>query len=353
MGLTLGPRAPVMLKPWRTSSWFARIASIGVMALVAVLAAGATYEQLMRVQARREFALAGRLVDVGGGRRLQLDCRGTGSPTVILESGLDHLGSLSWTLVHDSLAAQSRVCAYSRPGIMWSDPASGAFTTQSLARDLHAALLTSGETAPWVMVAHSIGGPYVTAFANEYDAEVVGFVFLDTSHPDQFPRFQAAVGKSVMPTPTLPRVGAALAWTGLVRLLTRRESPASWPASIRRAGPAFLPLSIVELRREVEALPSTMRAAAAHRSLGDRPLVVLTPELGQDSASLRTNGVTASEGRALQLVSQELTLDQSTWSRRGRRELVPGASHYIQFDRPDVVIRAVREVVQAVRQPTR
>ena len=48
-----------------------------------------------------------------------------GSPTVVLESGLDTYGSLAWASVHDSIAATTRVCAYSRAGIMWSDPASG------------------------------------------------------------------------------------------------------------------------------------------------------------------------------------------------------------------------------------
>jgi hypothetical protein len=32
-----------------------------------------------------------------------------------------------------------------------------------------------------------------------------------------------------------------------------------------------------------------------------------------------------------------------------RHEYVPEASHYIQFDRPDVVVRTVRETVEAVR----
>ena len=142
--------------------WLKRIA-LGVAALGAIaVLSGAIYEELMRRRTLAAFPVPGRLVDVGGGRRIQIDCRGAGSPTVVLESGLDHLGSLSWVAVHDSISTTTRVCAYSRAGIMWSDPSDAPFDLASVARDLHAALRAAGERAPYVLVGHSIGGPYVT-----------------------------------------------------------------------------------------------------------------------------------------------------------------------------------------------
>ncbi len=329
---------------------FRRRAFAAVVVLVLVVATGAAYEQVMRFQAHQRFAAPGRLVDVGGGRRLQLDCRGSGSPTVVLESGLDNLGSLAWARVHDSLATTTRVCAYSRPGIMWSDAVDGPFDSRALAHNLHTALVTSGETSPWVMVGHSIGGPYVTRFTSEFDAEVAGLVLVDATHPDQFARFADAAGKSVLPSPAIFRVGAALAWTGLVRLLPAEKSPPSWPMETDRVTPAFLPTTVNEMRREIEAIPATLSNVRDVRSFGARPLVVLSPMLGQDSTSLRANGISAAQGRAIHAVSQTLKLEQATWSSRGRVEMVPGASHYVQFDRPDVVIRVVREVVADVRR---
>jgi len=47
---------------------------------------------------------------------------------------------------------------------------------------------------------------------------------------------------------------------------------------------------------------------------------------------------------------KELQGDEATWSSRSRHELVSNSSHYIQFDRPDVVIKAVNEVVLEVRK---
>jgi pimeloyl-ACP methyl ester carboxylesterase len=303
----------------------------------------------MRHRATAAFPAPGRLVEVGGGRRIQIDCRGAGSPTVVLESGLDHLGSLSWVAVHDSIAATTRVCAYSRAGIMWSDASDAAFDVTSVAHDLHAALAAAGERAPYVMVGHSIGGPYVLAFTHAYPAEVKGLVFVDASHPDQFARFRDVTGKSLVPPPGEVKLGAALGWTGLVRLMTAGATPPSWPLETQRVAPAFLPRSVAGLAKETPAVPATLAAAGAMRRLGDRPLVVLTAGQPQPQAALDAMGVTREQGVRLRDVARSLHDDQASWTRHGRHEVVPDAGHYIQFDRPDVVIRAVREVAAAIR----
>ena len=329
--------------------WLERIA-VGIAALGAVaLLTGASYEQIMRRRARQAYSVPGRLVDVGGGRRIQIDCRGAGSPTVVLESGLDYLGSLGWVAVHDSIAATTRVCAYSRAGIMWSDASGAAFDVTSVARDLHTALAAAGERAPYVLVGHSIGGPYVMSFTHAYPSEVKGVILVDASHPDQFARFHDITGKSLAPPPGQVKLGAALAWTGLVRLLPVGATPASWPVETVRVAPAFLPLSVAALAKETPAVPATLAATRAMRQLDDRPLVVLTAGREQPQAALDAMGVTREQDVRLRDAMRVLHDDQTSWSRQGRHELVPDAGHYIQFDRPDVVVRATREVVDAVR----
>ena len=89
----------------------AQRAALVLLSIVAITAiTGATFESVMRRNMMRRYPAPGRMVDVGG-RRIQIDCRGAGSPTVVLESGLDDFGSLSWAAVHDSIARTSRVCA--------------------------------------------------------------------------------------------------------------------------------------------------------------------------------------------------------------------------------------------------
>jgi pimeloyl-ACP methyl ester carboxylesterase len=331
-----------------------RIASIawGMVALVATIAtAGAAAEVVSEYRAMREVRMPGRLVDIGGGRRIQIDCRGAGAPTVVLESGLDHYGSLAWSSVHDSIAATTTTCAYSRPGIMWSDASSGRFDSCELAGDLHAALAAAGARAPYVMVGHSIGGPYVTTFTARYPADVAGMMLLDPSHPDQFARFRAVAGKSIMPTGTLYHVAAALAWTGALRLIPATPGFTTAQSRVDRLAARFIPQSVGAVGRETDAIPATLAAARESRALGHRPVVILTAEEGNTDASLQAMGLTKLQGRGLRAVAHALHADMATWSTRGRREVVTGAGHYIQFDRPDRVIAVVRGMIAATRNP--
>ena len=328
--------------------WIKRIALAVTCLLVVVVASGASVEAVMRHRAARDHPAPGRLVDVGG-RRLQIDCRGSGSPTVVLESGLDNLGALSWAAVHDSIARTARVCAYSRAGILWSDAAPGSFDAERVPRDLHAALVAAGERAPWVLVGHSLGGPYVTRFTHAYPAEVAGIVLVDASHPAQFARYLEATGRSMKPPTALVALGSALAWTGLVRLASGGDALPGWPTEVAAASSAFLPTSLDELRAETAAIDATLAAEARAHALGDRPLVVLTGAAEMSAERLALEGVTRADASRMQAAWKTLQDDEATWSSQSRHEMVRDASHYIQFDRPDVVIGAVREVVMRVR----
>ena len=170
------------------------LALAGVLGLI--VAGGAALEAVGKWQAHRGHPPMGKLVDVGG-RRIQIDCRGQGSPTVVFESGLDMMGSLSWSAVHDDIAASTRACAYSRAGILWSDPAEGPRDARAVADDLHAALKQAGEQGPLVLVGHSLGGPYAMVYTQAYGDEVAGLVLVDATHPDQIARL-AATGADLM-----------------------------------------------------------------------------------------------------------------------------------------------------------
>ena len=184
-----------------------------------LIGVGAIWEQVERQRAVRDFPAPGRLVDIGG-RRIQIDCRGTGSPAVVFESGFGMNGSLSWTKVHDEAAKFTRACAYSRAGIIWSDDKGGPHDGVGIARDLHATLVTAGESGPFVLVGHSLGGPYITIYTKLYGDEVAGLVYVDASHPDQQKRTVAVLGKPLTSAAmeTIARIAWTLSWTGIVRL---------------------------------------------------------------------------------------------------------------------------------------
>jgi pimeloyl-ACP methyl ester carboxylesterase len=327
--------------------WLKRIGLGALALLVAALLAGMSYEMWARHRAVVDFPARGVMVDIGG-RRIHLDCRGSGTPIVVFESGLDVYGSLSWSAVQEPVARFTRACSYDRAGIMWSDRASGVRDGAAIAADLHKALQAAGEKGPYVMVGHSLGGPYVMAFTKQFGSDVAGIVFVDASHPDQQRRLKEAIGKSVAESTTGPKVLAALAWTGLPRLITRSLGQRAAPARANAAMVARLPRSLAPMLDELAAIDETFKEAGTLRSLGDRPLIVLTAAAPYEAADLATLGLTSEQGQRLQTVWFELHRDESSWSSNGREIRLADAHHYIQFERPDAVIGAVREVVKSM-----
>ena len=121
--------------------------------------------------------------------------------------------SASWARITDPVSATTRVCAYDRAGQGWSDDVASPQDGVTAARDLHALLAAAGEHGPYVLVGHSIGGPYAMTYAAPYPEQVAGMVLLDSSSPQQFtavpayPTQYAVMRRGLAILPTLARVG--------------------------------------------------------------------------------------------------------------------------------------------------
>ena len=61
------------------------------------------------------YAAPATLVDIGGGRMLNLRCSGEGAPVVMLEAGATP-DSMAWYKVQPAIAKTTKVCAYDRAG---------------------------------------------------------------------------------------------------------------------------------------------------------------------------------------------------------------------------------------------
>jgi pimeloyl-ACP methyl ester carboxylesterase len=125
------------------------------------------------------FPAPGRLVDVGG-RKLHINCTGTGSPTVVLMAGGGAF-SIDWALVQPKVAEITRVCSFDRAGLAWSDPGPADETVEQTIGDLHA-LLKDSQKGPYVLVGASIGGIYIRAYQRAFPADVAGLVFTNSSN---------------------------------------------------------------------------------------------------------------------------------------------------------------------------
>ena len=129
------------------------------------------------------------LFDVGGGRKLHLECIGAGSPTIVIEVGNDDTIHGSWGAVFGPMAAVSRVCAYDRANTGRSDPAPGPRLISDLADDLFTVLQVANVPGPYVFVGGSFGGNIVSIFAATHPEVVAGIVLVDSTPANDDPAF--------------------------------------------------------------------------------------------------------------------------------------------------------------------
>ncbi|UMB52687.1 alpha/beta hydrolase [Lutibacter sp. A64] len=130
----------------------------------------------------------GKLIDVNG-TKLHIRAEGDKNdlPTIILESGANsHTDMFHW--IAEGLKDDLRVIRYDREGKWFSESSKDSITTEFYAYQLHELLKKSGEEPPYILVGHSMGGVYQRIFRDLYPNEVVGMVFLDSSHPEQWKR---------------------------------------------------------------------------------------------------------------------------------------------------------------------
>ncbi|MIL09208.1 alpha/beta hydrolase [Salmonella enterica subsp. enterica] len=330
----------------------ARRIGVGLLfALVALLAGGAAYEFNARRVAQKAFPAPGRLADIGG-RRIHIDCRGSGAPTVILEAGADTSGSALWEPVAQAVSKTSRVCSYDRAGLMWSDPGPSPRDGEAIVGDLRKALEATGEHGPYVMVGASLGGPLVMLYTARHPDDVAGVVFVDAAHPDQIARLEQASGVVDDPAPLVFRAIASLAWTGLPRALLPTPDLPELPAHVAAAIGAYQAPSLAAALDEAVAMPAIFRQAGALRNLGNRPLAVLSHgKQWQDysAAQQAGAGMSREQFERHEAAWAQMQGELATWSSDSTHVTLRDSSHVVQLERPDTVIAAIAEVVGKVR----
>jgi len=316
---------------------FRRILLLLLAFLLILAAAGFLYENISEARDRRFNPMAGRLVDVRG-RKMDIDCTGEGTPTVILDSGLGD-SYLSWRKVQPEIAKFTRVCSYDRAGLGYSDPSSQPRTSKVIAEELHTLLQAASVSPPYVIVGHSMGGYNVRVYTGLYRNEIVGMVLVDASHPDQENRFPAELKNMEGSWHREAQFIASTMPFGIPRLLGLCDNDA-----VTRAADCNWH-SAREQLAEMSAFPESAAETAQTGSLSDMPLAVLSHDPDKPSSDLPPD-LAKPTNEAWEKMQEEL----AHLSTRGTQTVAKNSAHYIQIDRPEVVIDAVRNVVEQARQ---
>jgi pimeloyl-ACP methyl ester carboxylesterase len=335
---------------------------LGLLALV-VLAAivGASYQALGDRADARRFPQQGKSVSLGpafGNLSLSIDCRGEGSPTVVLDSGLG-VPAVGWNPVQKEVAKFARVCSYDRAGYGWSDASSVPRTSLEIAKELHALLEAANEKGPYILVGHSFGGFNVRVYNGQYPNDVVGVVLVDSSHEDQLsrlpPAFQAAMKKQSEQLKKQEALAPLLIRFGIARFSQRNQGEA--PGVSKEFGQEMLylqmqPKFIEAAGSEMSLFPESADQVRAAGTLGDKPLVVLTAGKLAPASQL-PEGITEKDFEAFHVVwVNDLQMREAHLSTRGERIMVPDSTHMIPFERPDAIISAIHSVYNAASAAT-
>jgi pimeloyl-ACP methyl ester carboxylesterase len=236
-----------------------------------------------------------------GGLSLHVVCKGTGAPSVILDSGLGN-DARAWSRVQPEVAKFTKVCAYDRAGLGSSSPPPRSHSNRQMAEELHGLLGAAKIPAPYVLVGHSMGGTNVQLFVAGHTASVAGVVLVDSS----------------------PK-----------------------PPPLEE----FPPERVVEFERNLEKLEGldlkTYKGGfadvlASNRALGEKPLAVLIAGRHEPEPFL-------SETRAREVFQarQQAQRSLATLSTNSAVVTVSESSHHIPLESPEVVVKAIKAVVES------
>ena len=343
--------------------WLGRAVLGFVVLLVVLVVSGAIYQAIASTRDEKTYKPVDQMVDVNG-IQMRLDCRGSGSPTVVLEAGAQSW-STHWALVQDDVAKFTRVCSYDRPGYGWSDPVDEQLFPQQMAKMLHTLLENGGEKPPYLMVGHSFGGVFVRAFAADYPDEVVGMVLVDSSHENQLQQAPLEIEEisklQVEAGLTNLRINQIAERLGLIRAFKLLD-PAVTSLHLAENDEKALLAELYRtgywaaMAREAELTTAYFRQPGKLNSLGDMPLIALSAEQNvqviYDDLAIYAPYTDPPSQLSMELVQQfadsmsELQDELAALSTRGKRIVVEDSGHFIQWDRPEVVIDAIREVYE-------
>jgi pimeloyl-ACP methyl ester carboxylesterase len=298
-----------------------------------------------------------RLVDMDHGRRMNIYCLGSGSPAVVMDAGMGD-STISWALVQPAIATKTKVCSYDRAGLGFSDGSNRPSTAANDADDLHKLLKAAHIAPPYILVGHSAAGMYIRVYADHYPDEVVGMVSVEGSHEDQWIRGWAigAPGQQAKWDAFLKEYSSCVdeakrglapgtpAYKKCVGDPDPRFSPAINAAQARYAATVRWQTAAASERQAV-AYVSADQTRATRKHYGDMPIIVLT-----HSPYPKAKDETQDERNQRTLLWESLHLDVAAMSTRGVNEIVPNSGHYIQYDRPQVVIDAIDQALSIARE---
>lgn len=298
----------------------------------------------------------GEMIDVGG---FNLHIHSTGEknnqPTLVIEGG-SGVSTDYYHWLSEGLKDTMRVVRYDRAGIGYSDACQTPRDPEIIARELHTLLERAGESPPYILAAHSLGGPYISVFTQLYPEEVVGMVFMDTTHPERVERMNLPLKSSFKYKSMMWFQNAliALGELGIVGLYDNLFGPVlvgeGLPDEINKRNHDFLLNGklIRAATMELELYHATLKRAGEISGFGSLPIRVFAADEYNEEV-YRRRGIDPVKRRA-----EEIQMDRelSELSTDGELFLLDGNHNtiYTKKENADIICKEIIELFDQLKR---
>ncbi|MDY8135495.1 alpha/beta hydrolase [Aquimarina sp. 2201CG5-10] len=318
--------------------------SIGVLIALVILAG-----LVFRLFAPEPHKPMGSLINVDDVKfHINTTGKKSNKPTVVVEAG-SGLSTEYYHWLSEGLKDSVRVVRYDRAGLGYSEPSNTIRDAETIAKELHNLLKNAGESPPYILTGHSLGGPYLRVFTQLYPDEVAALVLIDATHPEQVEKFNAAPKSSFRYKSVLWGLNLAIisADLGIIGLFENFSGPIfageGLPDEINKRTKDLLldGKCLRTYKSEIESYHSVLQRAKETKKFGSLPVRVFTA-VEIDKNLLKEKGITVEDYKKEHSKGQKEYLKLS----RNAQQFIINGNHQTIFTKKENADIICKEILQ-------
>ena len=278
----------------------------------------------------KNYSPTGETVTINN-RKIHVRIIGNGKPTLIFFNDIDMYGSFNWIPLQNLTSSTVKSIYYDRNGYYWSDKVKQPRDGEIIAEELEDLLNAKQENGPYILVCHAMGAIYGRIFAGRNIDKIKGIIFIEPSNPDLFDRMEEIGIEKKIPKKSI----RPLIW--LITNLGIQKSTILKQYSLNDeqydVAKAYFKKNSMAWFDETVASKESMIEAKKYKTFGDIPLVIMTSgRVHENYTKITKLGI-------------ELQKELLTLSSQGKQIIYKDVGHYIQAEKPEIVVSIINEIV--------